>query len=52
MAVTRRGFGHLAFSGAVAFGASTSLLSRQSVAEATDQAAVDPSDVETRAISV
>ena len=52
MAVTRRGFGHLAFAGAVAFGASTSLLSRQSLAEATDQAAVDPSDVETRAISV
>ena len=41
MAVTRRGFGHLAFAGAVAFGASTSLLSRQSLAEAADQAAVD-----------
>ena len=41
MAVTRRGLGHLAFAGAVAFGASTSLLSRQSLAEPTDQAAVD-----------
>ena len=41
MAVTRRGFGHLAFAGTVAFGASTSLLSRQSLAEAADQAAVD-----------
>ena len=41
MAVTRRGLGHLAFAGAVAFGAWTSLLSRQSLAEATDQAAVD-----------
>jgi hypothetical protein len=41
MAVTRRGLGHLAFAGAVAFGASTSLLRRQSLAKATDQAAVD-----------
>src|SRR5262249_18632064 len=38
MAVTRRGLGHLAFAGAVAFGASTSSLSRQSLAEATDPA--------------
>ena len=41
MAVTRRGLGHLVFVGAVAFGASTSLLSRRSLAEAADQAAVD-----------
>ena len=41
MAVTRRGLGRLAFAGAVAFGASASLPSRQSHAEATDQTAVD-----------
>jgi len=41
MAVTRRGLGHLAFAGAVTFGTSTFLLSRQSLAEATDRAAVD-----------
>ena len=41
MAVTQRGLGHLVFVGAVAFGVSTSLLSRRSLAEAADQAAVD-----------
>jgi ketosteroid isomerase-like protein len=40
MTVTRRGFSHFAFAGAVALGASTSLLSRQSLADATDQKAV------------
>jgi methanogenic corrinoid protein MtbC1 len=39
MALTRRGLGHLAFSGAVALGASG--LNRQSLAESTDQVAVN-----------
>ena len=41
MAVTRRGLGRLTLAGAVAFGASAPLLNRQSLAEATDQTAVD-----------
>ena len=41
MVVTRRGLGRLAFAGAAAFGASSPLLNRQSLAESADQMAVD-----------